>query len=304
MDQLKKLEKIRITIYKAYLSKQIIGFIFIFITFIFVLVSLIGQIPLLFIPAIPSTVLSIRFYSKAAVDYNTFRGKIKRDLISHLVEESFKEVTYKPNGYIPIDTILQSGVFKKPDHYVGEDLIEGVYQNVRFRVSDVDLREQIESRGASLHTSSSYHSYFKGRWYVFTFEKVFNEVIKIVEESNFQVNHKDLVKVETESIEFNQKFTLWASSKTYAFYQITPVIIEKLLEIEKKHNGSIVYFFSKNELHIGINNRKDYLEISLKKVLNEEAVNELMHEIEIIPTFIKELKLNSSKYIDSTLGGM
>jgi hypothetical protein len=73
-------------------------------------------------------------------------------------------------------------------------------------------------------------------------------------------------------------------------------MIEKLLELEKLHRGSILYYFVKDELHIGVNDRKDYMEISLKKPINEESIKAFMTDIELIPAIINELRLDSSKF--------
>ena len=303
MDQLTRLEEKRIAIYKVYVIKQKIGILFILIAVLSFFVSLISQTPLLFIPGIILAIFSFVFFAKAARDYASFRTLIKRELIMGLIEKSFNQVTYDPEGFILLDTIMKSGMVKKPDRYHGEDFIEGIFNDVAFQVSDVDLKERVESRDSKGHRQVSYQTYFKGRWYIFKFQREFKEVLKIAEGRGINVHHHDLVKVETESIEFNQKFSVWASSDTYAFYHITPLMIEKLLKLEKLHKGSILYYYAHDELHVGINDRRDYMEMSLKKPLNELAIQDFMFDIDLIPAIISELKLDSSKFMDSTLGG-
>lgn len=303
MDHLFQLETKRIAIYKVYLIKQRIGILFIIMAVICAFVSLVGQMPILFVPAIGLTIVSFVFFAKAAREFSSFRQLIKRELIKDLVEESLDQVSYNPDGFISSDTIQQTGMVTRPDRYHGEDLIKGIYHQVHYQVSDVNLEERVSTTDSKGNTHVSYETYFKGRWYIFKFQREFNEVLKISEGRGYQVNHKDLIKIETESIEFNQKFSIWASSETYGFYHITPVMIEKLLQLEKLHKGSILYYFAKNELHVGVNDKRDYMEISLNKPLNEDTIKTLMFDIDLIPAIILELKLDSSKFMDNTLGG-
>jgi hypothetical protein len=73
-------------------------------------------------------------------------------------------------------------------------------------------------------------------------------------------------------------------------------MIEKLLELEKLHRGSILYCFMNNELHIGVNDRKNYLEFKLKTPINEETLGIFMSDIELIPAIINEFRLDSVKF--------
>ncbi|MDX9691599.1 MAG: DUF3137 domain-containing protein, partial [Acholeplasmataceae bacterium] len=170
------------------------------------------------------------------------------------------------------------------------------YKNIHFELSDVELEQRSQSTDSKGNTTTSYQTYFKGRWYIFTFERIFNEVLKIIEGKGYQMSKKDLEKVETESMEFNKKFTVYASSQNYAFYHITPIMIEKLLSLEKMHRGSILYCFKHNELHIGVNDRKDYLELSIKKPVNEKAIIDFEQDIDLISAIIDVLDLDSNKF--------
>jgi len=104
------------------------------------------------------------------------------------------------------------------------------------------------------------------------------------------------VKVQTESIEFNKKFSIYATTQEYGFYHITSSMIEKLLELEKLHRGSILYYYVADKLHIGVNDRKDYMELSIKTPLNQESLKAFMSDIELIPAIINELRLDSQKF--------
>jgi hypothetical protein len=145
----------------------------------------------------------------------------------------------------------------------------------------------------------SYQTYFKGRWYIYKFERRFKDVLKISEGRNFQMNTRGLVKIDTESIEFNKKFSIYASTQEHGFYLITSTTIEKFLELEKLHRGTILYYFAQNELHIGVNDRRDYMEFSIKKPINQASLKEFMADVELIAAIVNELRLDSSKFKNS-----
>jgi len=173
MDQLNVLEQKRLAIFKDYQSVQKKGILFIVGAVIIAFVSFITEVPLLFVPAVILAIVSFVFFGKAASHYSKFRTIIKHDLIVTLLKESFTDVTYDPHAHIPISTIMETGMVKRPDRYNGEDYIRGNYKGITFEVSDIDLKERVETRDSKGNVHVSYQTYFKGRWYIYHFERQF-----------------------------------------------------------------------------------------------------------------------------------
>lgn len=73
-------------------------------------------------------------------------------------------------------------------------------------------------------------------------------------------------------------------------------MIEKLLELEAMHRGTIHFCIRKNELHIGVNDNHDYMELKLTQPINEVTIKDFMADIELIPAIINELRLDSQKF--------
>lgn len=299
MDNLKKLEEKRLEIYEKYGKEQKVAIILIVVAIVFGIIGYMTEQVFIFLIAGGFFVAAIVFFGKAAVHLQSFKTLVKKDLIVTLLKEQFENVYYDPKGFIPSSRIVSTGMVKRPDRFHGEDLIRGTYKGVNFEVSDVDLKERIETRDSKGNVTVSYQTYFKGRWYIYQFERRFKEVLKIVEGRGWNVNTKGLIKMDTESIEFNKKFSIYTSSQEYGFYHITSSMIEKLMELEKMHKGSILYYFANNELHIGVNDRRDYMELSLKTPINEASLKDFMVDIDLIPAIINELRLDSSKFKNS-----
>ncbi|MBE0700932.1 MAG: DUF3137 domain-containing protein [Acholeplasmataceae bacterium] len=296
MYNLDQLEEKRLKLYSSYKQEQkyaILGFVgFAIMLFI----TLVSGVQLLFILVAIFLIIAIVFFGKASIHVSTFRTMIKSELIMTLLKEQFDDVHYDQHQYITQQRIHQTAMVKNPDRYKGEDFISGVYKKVKFEVSDVEMKERVETRDSKGNTTVSYQTYFKGRWYIFKFARTFKDILKIAEGRGYQMNTRGLVKIDTESIEFNKKFAIFASTQEYGFYHITSTMIEKLLELEKLHKGSILYCFMNNELHIGVNDRKDYMELSLKTPINKEALTYFIGDIDLIPAIINELRLDSSKF--------
>jgi len=257
--ELSKIETQRQEFYKRYEKAFILGSLILIIAVVIIMISLLLEFALSILLGILLIGISIIFFSKANKHYQDFRTIVKESIINSLLESSFENVCYEHKNHISVYRINQTEIIRKPDRYSGEDLITGTYKNVYFEVT-------------------------------------FQDVLKMSEGSGFNLNKKGLVKMDTESILFNQKFSIFTSSLTFGFYIITPTMIEKLLELEKMHQGSIHYAFIKNELHVGVNDNKDYMELSIAKPINFDAIQSIMSDIDLISAIINELKLDSQKF--------
>lgn len=294
MTGLKSIEEKRLKIFGEYSKQRNKGILFLIPAILFFILIIID--PLFTIIGVILLIFAIVFFARSMKHFQSFREIIKKELVTTLLKEQFDDVFYDQHASIPVSRIVATGMVKRPDRSSAEDYIKGSYKGVGFEVCDIDFKERVEHRNSKGVSTVTYETYFKGRWYIYTFERQFDEELRIVEGRGWGISKKNLVKIDTESMEFNKKFAIYASTQEYGFYHITSTMIEKLLELEKLHRGSILYYFVANELHIGVNDRKDYMEISLKKPINEESIKAFMIDIELIPAIINELRLDSSKF--------
>jgi hypothetical protein len=239
-------------------------------------------------------IIPIFFVMKAVGLSNKFKETIKDELVHIVLEDKFDDVYYDRHQSISQSVIDQTGLVKRPDRFSGEDYIKGTYKGVSFEVSDVNLKERQEHVDSKGNRTVTYPTYFKGRWYIYKFPKTFNGTLKICETHPNEA--RGLERVETESIAFNKKFKLYASDKQYAFFHLTPIMMEKLLELEQLHRGSIYFYYTGNELHIGVNDSQDYMEIPFRKTIDEKAMKAFEGDVDLIPAIINELKLTSDKF--------
>lgn len=295
-EKLKTLESKRLLLLKARAKDIKIALLVLLGALVFTFIGVSTEIMALLVVGVIASIVALVFFGKASTHASKYKKLIKNELIHLLLEEQFDNVVYEPTSHISIDRINETGTIKRPDRFRGEDYIKGEYKGVTFEVSDVDLKERVETRDSKGNVRVSYQTYFKGRWYIYKYQKEFNEILKIVEGRGSYANKRNLVKFETESMAFNKKFDIFASSKEFGFYLITSSMLEKLLELEALHRGSIVYCYQRNELHIGVNDRKDYMEFKIKTPISEETLDIFKGDIDLIPAIINEFRLDSSKF--------
>jgi Ca2+/Na+ antiporter len=293
-----QIEEKRKSLYSIYQKemRKAIFFLVVFIVSLILLYMISGQESSLFLVSFIFLIIAVVFFAKASKHANSFKQIIKDELIGTLLKDQFEDVSYEQHAHIGIDRINQTGMIKRPDRYKGEDYIRGSYKDVKFEVSDVELKERVERVDSKGNRTVTYETYFKGRWYIYHFERNFDGTLKIVEGKGFGVDRRGLEKVETESIQFNKKFAILSSTKEFAFYHLTPRMMEKFMELEQLHRGRIMFYFNNNELHIGVNDNKDYMEMPLRKAVDEQALKTFNADIEMIPAIINEMRLDNRRF--------
>ena len=104
--------------------------------------------------------------------------------------------------------------------------------------------------------------------------------------------------IETEDVEFNNSFNIYAQTEHEAFYILTPSFMEKLKKIDKKiQSAGIRFLFNNNKLHIGINNSDDAFEFDELKEINEQEIEANMeNDIRLIIDLIDELDLTNDLF--------
>lgn len=228
-----------------------------------------------------------------------FADTLREKIINAVINESFgDDAKYHKNQYVNSNLVNSTKLYQMPDRVEGEDLITGTYKGVKFYVSDYKMQEEntyVDNEG---HRHTSYETYFKGRWYVFDYERDFGQTLKIVECKNGKprIDTRGLEEIEVESIAFCNKFAVYTTSKQFAFIILKPQFQEKILELEAMNKGNISLAYINGMLHIAVNDYKDYLEINIKKPITNKSIEPIVGQINIIGAIINELKLDSSTF--------
>lgn len=226
-----------------------------------------------------------------------FDLKFKMTVISSLIKEELgADAKYNPTGGINLDSIMKHKMYESPDRWHMEDYIQSSYNDVEYSMCDARFEERHVRYDSKGNRHVDYDVYFSGRIICIQLNRDLNTRLKIVEGHPRGFNKQGMEKFETELIDFNKKYDTYVNDKEMAFYMLTPVMLQKLLELEKLFKGTIQYSFDDNNFMIFINNSGNSLEISLNKKLDEKNLEIYRGQIRLAATIINEFKLDSDKF--------
>lgn len=242
-------------------------------------------------------VVAMVIFILSASKINKFKKKFKELVVKKLVHEELGvDAVYRMKGGISINEINSLKVASVPDRYQTEDYISCKYNGVPYEMCDCTLEEKVVTHDADGNTHTSYQKYFKGRVIKIDFQRDLKIDLKVVNSPTRGFQYRPLIPFETEVIEFNKRFKCYANSKEDGFYILTPIMIQKMLELEQMYRGGIYYVFTKGYLYILINNSGDSLEVSVSKPLDEKQMNRIKADIMIGASIINEFRMDSDKY--------
>lgn len=261
------------------------------------LVAAVGCFFFLEILGIIFIVAAVIVISIAVNKRGKFQKTFKSTIVAQLVKDELgPDAIYNPDRGIDINEINSLKVAKKPDKYHLEDYISSSYNNVPYELCDCTMQEKKVTTDGRGHTQTTYVTYFKGRVIKIDYQRELNMVLKVVNNAPVGFSASGLEKFETEVIDFNKKFKCYVDDKEHGFYILTPVMINKMMELERMFNGGICYLFMHNNLYVLINNSSDSLEINISKPLDEKQINRIKSEILIAASIINEFSMDADKY--------
>ena len=307
-----ELEKLRTEAYKKKKNAKKMGFLILFIEislYILLIVTIrIKDIRILItfiffvflILTIESVSDSIKEGGTEAL--NKLTKLYKKDIVNKTINELFTNVSYKPDEGIKYDDVNQSDMIALQQfayNFYSSDYVCGQYKTIKFEMSDINIEERKES--------DSYFDVFLGQWYIFDFNKNFKSDVQVFSKKMrggkqfdfFRPYDKKYKECKLEDVEFNNKFKIFAENEVDAFYILTPNMMSKIKEFSSKIEGEIIFRFTENKLHIGIDNNKNIFEF--EDIENEidvnNEINKIKNQLQYIRDFIDELNLDNDLFI-------
>lgn len=227
----------------------------------------------------------------AAQQFKKISMIYKKQYLSNIIKEVYPGSTFQPELGFNQDEIYASKLLRKADRYYSEDLITGQYQDITFRSADIRLQEW-----RSTGKSATLVTVFLGRVYQFSFPEAFPTNMVIMKHqigSGFGFNQYH--KIKTESVEFHEEFDVYAKNELKSFEMLTPPIMERLIEMNRKYYEKIRFSFVKNDLYISIDNRVDTLDIKLFQTLKEDMSLQFSHQLEEMKVILDMLDYRKNK---------
>ncbi len=190
------------------------------------------------------------FSYKANKEKKEFQRIYKDTFVVGAIKEILGNVNYEPfRGFTEYE-VAKTGIIQMGNRFSSEDLIEGYYDGVRFKQSDVVVKRVVKS-GKSTHT----YIHFSGRLFEFDCPLDGN-VSTLLFSKNYQYPGHGLglryEKIKMENEAFNKRFKIKAARDIDAFYILTPHMMECVDNILIKAK-SVGLHFANNKLYLGIN---------------------------------------------------
>lgn len=180
-----------------------------------------------------------------------YKALYKKIFVEEPLRKSFENVLYSWRTGFNENQVRSFNLCNMGNRFSSEDYIRASYHGINFEISDVYVAQHT-STGKSSHTTI----YFQGRMMIFDFPEKLVSSVRIYS-TNFRFRAGGFFanrnsKVEMESVNFNKDFDVMTASDHDAFYLLTPPFMEKMYQLERKHN-SIAVHVNGNRVIIGFN---------------------------------------------------
>jgi len=194
---------------------------------------------------------------------------------------------YNLNGGFDELELYRSKVLTKADRYASEDLFMGEWDGIKFKSADVTMKE-VRSTGKS----TTVVTVFQGRVYRLDFPIPFLTDM-LLYQSKFVLKWGlgEFERVQTESVDFNAGYQVFAKDPLNAFRILKPDFMEKLLELDRQTIQKISLSFQDVHLYIAIDTREDTLDFDAKRDVPDQPTLEFEKTLKLIKEFIAFFKV-------------
>ena len=226
-----------------------------------------------------------------------YRKAYKGYFVEQNFQKIFTDLSYNHQAGLDPNLLNATEMINTGDVYTSNDLTVGKYQKVGFTHADAHIqREQTDSDG-----DTTYYTIFKGRVMIYEFPKKFNFKLELIGKkfraskvpSKDYATGRKMVKIQTESNEFNHTFKIFGQDGFETFYLLDPARIAKIQAIADRYNHKILFGFLDNQMLVAIDDGKDSFEPPrASKPIDEKAeLKKVATEIKVITDFVDELSL-------------
>lgn len=167
-------------------------------------------------------------FSKKLDKTGVIKKAIKKTLKNELPEAKRADDDLNEEELNDTKLFNKFNVCKQTNNFIGE------YNGVKYQFADLDLVERYNEDGRT-HT----RTVFSGLVYILDYEKDKKGDVLLYSQKPYFVLLNDYKKVQTESSEFNAMFEIFADDQHQAYYFLTPIVIENLLDIANNYDGKI-----------------------------------------------------------------
>jgi len=221
------------------------------------------------------TVIAFNNFKKLSVHF-------KNAFLPEIIEKIYPGSQYYPENGFQKEDVYATKLLRKSDRYYSEDYLSGTYQSIPFESADCKL-QNVHHNGKT----TTVVTVFLGRVYRFEFPRNFaTEMILIQPGIAQKWGYGEYNKIDTESVEFNGGFLVFARDEIGAYKILLPQFMEKLMTLDVNYHDKIALSFMKSTLNVAINNNIDTMDLKMFKPIDEEFFRQFEHELNDVASII------------------
>lgn len=251
-------------------------------------------------------VIGFVFLNKTSSKFNAYRHHFKQNVVPIALKtiDPGLEIDYT-SGLSENDFIDAQLFSKEPDRYRSEDQISGIAGKTKFSFSELHAEYKTVTQTKN-GRQEHWHTLLKGIVFHADFNKNFNGITVVRPKDMgaalgawvskalpiFSPSGKELVQLENP--EFDSEFVTYSTDQIEARYILTPAMMERLYELNKRCSYTISLSFINSMVFIAFPLSKDYFEPPVhKSLLDPNFLNEDVEVIRFMYDIIKDLDLNT-----------
>ncbi len=229
-------------------------------------------------------------------------SKFKVGIIEKIVTCVDDNLKYSKSGCIPQNTFTISKLFKyRVDRYMGDDYVKGRLGKTEVEFSEIHAQYVTrDSKGRS-----SYHTIFKGLFFVAGFNKEFKGVTIVLPDvaekmigglgAMFQSWNKSrgqLVKLEDP--EFEKMFVVYGEDQIEARYILSTSLMKRIADFKKKTKRQIHLSFIRSNIFVAISYQRNLFEPRVfRTLLSFVPIQQYFEDLQLAVGIVKDLNLNT-----------
>lgn len=251
---------------------------------------------------IAGIILLIIFTSKKMRKYKAaFKDGVVAEIVK-LIDESWY---YNSEAHIPLSDYHASRLFTHGvDRHKGDDYVKGTIDKTDFEFSELHTEYKTTTTDSKGNRKTTWHTIFKGLFFHADFNKHLKGETLVLPDTAQRLFGKigqslqkmsgrgELVKLE--NVEFEKEFVVYGSDQVEPRYILTPVMMEKMLELRKKYGHKMHFSFIGSRVYCAMSISKNMFEPRVfSSGVRFEDVNEMYDYFRLIEVLIQEMNLNT-----------
>jgi len=235
-----------------------------------------------------------------------YKDAFKEGIVREIIMSHNPRWKYYPDSHLSEMDYDKSEIFKQSvDKFEGDDMVKGFEGETPFTFSELHTEYKTESTDSKGHTTTSWHTIFKGIFLFAEFNKSIQSKTFIFPDhmpsflgrigqklQSWHKGHGEIVKLENP--EFEKKYVVYSSNQIEARYILTPKIMENLIEFHEKWDKEVHVSFLGQRMYFAVSFTKNLFEPRIfSSGVRQSDLEEINGVLELVSSVIAEMDLNT-----------